>query len=190
MAVRKGQMFIIGALIFSGLLLSIVAAVQGGQLFYTGGDQAMELAERTANEFPAVLNTGLERDADVHEVKRDAHSFLKFQSRSARQRGMEMKSYAVILIPNSTGVNAVISGFGRETGFRLEVSGDSRQFYLEPGTTREAYFDGVEGGYRVEVSVEPGAWNRVFHASTARARAASRVSVSTESETWVETRVY
>lgn len=190
---RKGQVFIVGALIFASLLLSIVVVVQGGELFYSGGNAPSKFFDRSVAEFPAAANNALADNSSVYSVRRDVHSFMEFQVYTGRSRGMETRAHALVLVPNSTGVRAVVLNF-RGSGpaeASLSVEGETRSLVMDSGTSRVVHFGSVPETFDVDFGLESGeSFDHSFTASRKRMTALQSLSVSSESQTWVDTRIY
>jgi len=191
---RKGQMFLIGTLLFAGLITSIVILNQGGTTSFPGTQRSKALFDRGMNEYPAALNTVIETNSSGDQVKRRTASYLDFHAYTVRGQGLENREHTVIALPNSSGVTAVVGNFRGETmeNAWITVGGTSKDLEnLDAGETRLTGFPGASGKFRVMFNATADRTiNNSFGASLQAVHALYSLRIEGEDQVWSGTRVY
>ncbi|MFB6265932.1 MAG: hypothetical protein ABEI07_02500, partial [Candidatus Nanohaloarchaea archaeon] len=108
---RRGQLFLIGAILFAILITGIVLLNQGALFVFTGPDTPKEVFDRAVEEYPVALNTVIRSSSAPGDVKRRIATYLGFQIYAARGHAIEARQHTVVLLPNSTGLTGIVGNF-------------------------------------------------------------------------------
>lgn len=191
---RRGQMFLIGTLLFAALITGIVLINQGGSIGFTGSETPKALFDRGMDEYPRALNTVTEVDASPGEVKRRIASYLGFHSYTVRSHGVDSREHAIIAIPNSTGFTAIVGNFrGVEMGDAwMKVDGTGKSLgNVDAGETRLVGFPSTTGDVRVMFNASADRLiNNSFTASGDSITSLYTLRVEGENQIWTDTETY
>lgn len=191
---RAGQIFLIGTILFAGLIAGIVLLDQGGSTTFTGADTAKTIFDRGVDEYPRALNTVLEMDAGADAVKRRTATYLGFHAYTARSRGVDSMEHTVISLPNVSGTTAVIGNF-RGTEMEnawIKVDGTSKDLgNLSAGETVKEGFPDASGTFQVMFNATADRTiNDSFRASLDSVAALYALRIEGDDQVWTDTRVY
>lgn len=120
MARLKGQVFILGSVLFSVFLLlvftitgpSLLSAPTNTQLFFS----------QTLEESSTSFNNALEQNHSSEHIERRLYSYDRFLERASRKKGIEYSAYNLIVLP-SKGKAVFINLFPSSLDARLKTGG-------------------------------------------------------------------
>lgn len=194
MAVRKGQLFILGSLLIATLIMGIVFLQQGGGISVPESAAPQELLERSMDEFPSAVNVALAENDTPENVQRRMHSYMAFQTEILRRHATSSRTHAMISVPNATGTAVLIFNFRRTTmrDINVTIGGVSKQpADLSPGETTIVGFGTAPGSFTLDaefVAGEP--FDYAVTASRDKVAALYAAQVRGESQAWEDARTY
>lgn len=191
--IRKGQFFIIGALLIAALIAGFVLLDIGG-LDAPTTQTPKHLFDRSMNEFPVAVNTITADGEPVENMERRIISYLEYQQYLLNSHALQTQSHALISIPENGNVTFVFANFhGTDADdIALTVDGSKQTIDQVPdGQVATFSFDNLPSGFdvRLAFTVEK-TFNTTFTTSRHRRSALYRLTVEGESQTWQDTRVY
>ena len=140
----KGQTFIMGTVIFSGIMMLVL--FNAGPEFLTDPEShARDLFTQSLEETSHALNEGLQNSDNINDWKKDTYSYESKINSFAQGRGLEYGSYILIFKPDAG--EAVFINYQMESvQMELEING-------------EFYSENVEARQNFQSSFDPGAAN-------------------------------
>lgn len=134
---RKGQSFIIGAVVFS-LLAALVYLTTGPTLLGPGiGTQ--KFFSHTLSESGEAFNDALEENSSATHIRRRMESYDRFVERQALSRGIDYQSYTLVVLPDE-GEAEFYSFYTSEMWANLSIDGDWTNRSLTEGQGFEKEF--------------------------------------------------
>lgn len=194
MAVRKGQLFILGSLLIATLIMGIVFLQQGGGISVPESAAPQELLERSMDEFPVAINVALAENDTTANVQRRMQAYLGFQTEILRRHATSSRTHAAISVPNATGTRVLLFNF-RRTAMRdinVTIAGTSKQpADLPSGETTVVRFGTVPETFTLDVDFVAGEpFSYAVAASRDKVSALYAARVTGESQVWEDARTY
>lgn len=180
---RKGQVFVIGALIFSSLLIATFSAIDTSvespeSLFNTYYSQSL-------SETSTAFNNGLEESNDPDHLRRKLYSYDRFVESRASEKGVRYSSINFIVLP-SKGEAVLINYRDQPTDVKISLNGDWTNTTVDAYQWLDLSFNPGTVGVRVKVENPP--IDKSFDASTHRLMNYARME--RENEIWSNSVVY
>lgn len=189
---RKGQVFVLGTLLFTAMIAGIVLLNMPGGLGFTGVGNAKNTFESYLNEYPRVLNLAYEEGSSGH-VQKAVTSFLAFQKYNMRRHGLEMKAHSVTTVPGNGSVTVLVSNF-REVDMDavVTVNGSNKSLGpVNPGETVKESFTQVPEYFSVEANLTASRnFVHVFTSSLNRLKSVYVLRVESEGQVWRDKKIY
>lgn len=183
-AVRKGQAFIIGALIFTAL--SLLVLTTSLQDFTTADSEApRRFYERALLEVSEPMNQEIDSDYSIKTLTREIYGFNSFVERRAAQKGMEYNAVQIIVVPDSNKAR-LINYREKEKQFNLSINGDWKNKSVKSGNWLESSFTGEKATVKIIIPSE--SYSKEFDAYSPRLF--HRVEISDLNEIWVNQRIF
>lgn len=194
MAVRRGQFFLLGALVLVGMMAGIVLFEQGDGVTLPETQRTKALFDQSLQEFPAAVNRAAAGNASAEAVQRGLHPYLAFQSRVFTSHGLQNHAYALILLPADDKVEAVVANFGPSpiNHTNVTVAGTLQQ----PGTLPShrstiLTFDSVPARFTATIQFTGHrSFNATFRTTRERISAWYGLKLAGERQVWEDTAVY
>ncbi|MDY6768574.1 MAG: hypothetical protein SVW02_00490 [Candidatus Nanohaloarchaea archaeon] len=194
MAVRRGQVFVVGALLFGAMIVSLFLVATGGGLQDAGPETPRFLFKWGMDEYPRVVNLAAAENDSARHLRNRITSYLQFQRYVVERRGATMTAHSLVTVPNGTDTNAVLTnarGAAMEDT-TLSVAGTEKSIgSLPAGDTRILTFSDTPSQFRVNLSFTDG--KDFDHRETwsgQRITALYRLKIEAAQQTWVDTRTY
>ncbi len=192
---RRGQFFVIGALLIVTMLAGITLFDVGG-VFTPDTDTPKHLFDQSVNEFPAMLNTVTAEDGSVHHMERRVASYLAFQNHMFTTHGLQSAAHALVVVPAPHSDNVTLV-FANSRGDALEdvaVTVDSEtqtRAQLPDQHTSTFTFDSVPQQFDVRLAFSGAdTFNHSYTTTRHRRSALYQLRVDGESQRWQSTRIY
>lgn len=146
----KGQTFIMGTVIFSGIMMLVLFST-GPEFLTDPESHARDLFTQSLEETPHALNQGLQNSESIDDWKKDAYSYESSINSFASGRGLEYGSYILIFKPDSG--EAVFINYQLESiETEIEINGDSQSETVEALQSFQVDFEA--GSADIELNVE------------------------------------
>jgi hypothetical protein len=190
---RRGQFFVIGALLIAALITGYVVLDVGG--IQTPQTQTpRQLFDRTMTEFPAAVNHITAAGPLAEAMQRRLTSYLAFQDNRFAGKGLTAQMHAAVGVPSDDNVTVVVANFrGRNaTGVNVTVDGTTQTAgTVTDGSSARLTFTGVSSSAEGRIVLQGGeTFNQSFPVSTGRQTALLHLKIAGESQNWVDTRTY
>ncbi|MDY6765850.1 MAG: hypothetical protein SVW77_00625, partial [Candidatus Nanohaloarchaea archaeon] len=121
---RRGQMFIVGTILFAALVVGTVFLTQTGSISSSVADTPKFLFDTATDEYPRMLNLAAAENDSVRHVRSRAVSYLAFHRSVVERHGATATAHTLVTVPNSTGVSAMVANFRGQEMNDVEVSVD------------------------------------------------------------------
>ncbi|MFB6294836.1 MAG: hypothetical protein ABEI97_03685 [Candidatus Nanohaloarchaea archaeon] len=191
---RQGQIFIVGTILFASLVVGTVFLTQTGSISSTVADTPKILFDTATDEFPRMLNLAAAENDSVRHVRSRLVSYMAFHRSVVERHGAAAVSHALITVPNSTGVSAVVANFRGQEMNDVEVSVDGTTASIgtvPDGEARIRTFTGVSDQFRANLSFTAGeTFDHSISASKSRITALYRLTIDGVDQTWRGTETY
>lgn len=133
MGLKKGQVFSIGAIIFSSLLLLTVFAFQGQE--YRSGDTVKNYFSNLLEKQPEVLNQQLKQNYSAEKIERKMYSFNRFAKTASSRKGLEYSSFQLLVLPEKE--KALFINYRPNSTTLNFTAGTSTEITVQPLQNRE-----------------------------------------------------
>ncbi|MDY6776733.1 MAG: hypothetical protein SVQ76_01345 [Candidatus Nanohaloarchaea archaeon] len=191
---REGQLFILGMLLFAGMISGIVLLNLPGGLGFDRAEAAKNLFERGLDEYPVMLNTVHSSNSSPEYMQQRITPYLDFQSYTFRTHGLDSSVHAVTLVPEEDNVTLLFSNFhGREVkDLNVSVAGENRfRASVNDSRTVLESFTSLPKRFNVSVKFDAGkSFDHDFVSSTARMKSLLFLKVETENQVWQKVKIY
>lgn len=172
---RKGQVFIVSAIIFSALILLTAFSYQ--QIVFTdSGSNTQFYFSNTLDKQAEIFNHHIEDNYTVENMKKGFYSFNSFVNSQSSGKGIEYSSFQLIILPEKN-TTLIINYRDQSTEFNYHVNSWHNQT-LEP--QQSTTIQGRENPRILEV--EDYDISTEFNASTPTLL--GYMEMESESETW------
>ncbi len=174
--VRKGQTFIIGAVILASLVIMVYSSYSG---FFTqpSTDETQRFFERTLHEPGDTFDRALKENYSVKYVEEELYSWNSFVDRRAREKGMEYGAVNLFVIPER-GKTVLINYQDSAQEVNLTVNGDTLRTEVEPLQKKEKSFSSSSASINLEMRDK--GINRSFDAYNPRILTFTEISTTDE----------
>lgn len=187
-------MFLIGTILFAVLVVGTVFLTQTGSISSSIPATPQFLHETGMDEFPRAVNLAAAENDSARHVRSRLVSYMAFHRDVVDRHGASAVSHALVTVPNSTGVSAVVANFrGQDmTGVDVSVDGSTASIGTIPdGEARIRTFTGVPEQFRANLTFSTDqSFNHSIAASRNRITALYRLTVDGVDQTWQATDTY
>jgi len=174
---RKGQAFIIGAVIFS-LLLLLVFTTTGPKIV----DQPAETQPyffKTLSESSSIFNSAMEENYSIRYVRSEMQSYDSFVERRSLEKGIDYSSYDIVVFPKK-GEAVFTNKMDENLDVRLKTDDWENDSSLGTGQSLNNSFP--SGTISIDLRLAERDENHTFTASTPKLLKKS--VMDSEGETW------
>lgn len=181
MAVRKGQSFIVGAVIFTAVIALAFTTTgpslsdDGSTKFYFG---------QTLEKSASAANTALKNNKSIDSVKRSLYRYDNFLERRSKTRGITYISYSLFLLPEE-GKGVFINRYGEELQPRILIDSNWQNFTVRSSENHRFSFTEYSRSYTLNFTDKEDSYR--FYASTPKLLKKS--VMESENERWENTLV-
>lgn len=190
---RRGQFFVIGALLIASLITGYVVLDVGG-IQPPQTQTPRQLFDRATTEFPEAINHITGTDPSAEAMQRRLTSYLAFQQDRFAAHGLQTQAHALIGVPAGVNFTVAFANFRGQnaTNVQITVDGTTKTVgTVVDGSTALATFADVPDSTSIHVSFQTGqAVTQQYRASTNRRSALLYLRVQGQDQTWVDTRTY
>lgn len=127
---RKGQSFIIGAMIFS--LLVALVFISTGPMIRSTDTSTKEFFSQTLDESTRAFNDAIVENVSAHHLRRRMQSYDRFIERQALSRGIDYSTYSLVIVP-SRGEAVFFNAFPQTLKVSLLTDSDWKNRTVGPG---------------------------------------------------------
>lgn len=191
---RRGQFFLIGALIVASLLTAIVLFEESGDIVTPNIEPTRSLYDQAVQEFPRAANIGVSENASGTMVQRRVQSYLGFQSTAFDGHALDDEVYGYVGIPRRDGVDMVVINMLPRSmdDVTVTLDGTTKTIDTVPGGTVERLrFDAVADRFDVRFAFSADqAYEHTRRVSRDAAFGLYRISVSGEQQRWRTVETY
>lgn len=111
---RKGQFFMIGTILLSGIILAAIV-LQGGVDIYTGSTTtSFQVFDQSLNEFPRAVSIALQEERSSSHLEQRLPAFMDYMVRTAAGHGISSQGYLLVGLPTSHGYNVTVGNYQGE----------------------------------------------------------------------------
>ncbi len=176
--VRKGQTFIIGAVILASMIIMLYST-QIGVITTAESDEPRRFFERTLQEPSQVFEDAVKENRSVRNVKKELYSWNKFVSERARIKGLQYRAIHVFTLP-SQGKTVVVNYQDSSQDLNLTVNGVKRNTDVGPYQFLTESFSGDKAS--VKLSLDGEEFSRSFESYNPRML--TFAEISSDGEIW------
>lgn len=194
-SVRRGQFFVIGALLLVALLAGLVLFDVGG-LFAPQTEEPKQLFDRSLDEFPRMINTVTAEDASADLMERRLASYMAFQEETFAAHGLQSTAHALVGVPHPV-QDDVAFVLTNTRGDALEdvtvtVDGETqRSDQVEDGGTAQFAFNDLPSVFDVQLTFTgEHTFNETYTAHRDQYTALYHLRIDGEQQRWQTTRTY
>jgi hypothetical protein len=127
---RKGQSFIIGAMVFS--LLVTLVFISTGSTLRNADTSTRDFFSQTLDESSNAFNDALEDGKSADHLRRRMQSYDRFVERQALSRGIDYSTYSLVVVPDR-GEAAFFNAFPGTLEVSLRTEGNWKNRTVGPG---------------------------------------------------------
>lgn len=191
---RRGQLFVVGAILFGAIIIGTILLTQGGGVKPAGPEAPRFFFQWGLDEYPQAVNLAVAENRSARHIRHRTMSFLAFQEYVIERHGTTATAHTLLLVPNGTDVTAVV-GNVRGTAMddvRVTVDGTEKTITTLPdGESRRLAFTGTPDTFNASIAfTAESAFDHDISASRHRVTALYTLTVETADQTWTDTRVY
>ncbi|MEE9323206.1 MAG: hypothetical protein V3U72_01550, partial [Candidatus Aenigmarchaeota archaeon] len=135
---KKGQFFLTGSFFFILVFyIGIASYLSPPYVNPPAGESIEDLFENIKNEYPRVLNFGLNVSKPVNTLI----NFTDFAMNITKERKFELHALWLVTESVSNNLNITVGNFlGDSTTVTLNVSGDTKEIYVDNEDTNSSLF--------------------------------------------------
>lgn len=191
---RRGQLFVVGAILFGAIIIGTILLTQGGGVQAAGPEAPRFFFQWGLDEYPQAVNLAVAENSSGRHLQHRATSFLEFQRYVIERHGATATAHTLLLIPNGTDTTAVVGNVRGTAMDDVSVSVDGTEksiATLPDGESRRLVFTGLPTTFNASLAfTADDAFSHEFSASRHRVTALYTLTVAAEDQTWTDTRVY
>lgn len=184
MAVKKGQMFVLAALIFSSLLL-LVAFSYDDMVQNNEESNVKGYFELAKEEHVRAFNHALRENYSSQAVEKEIYSTERFILRRARSKGIDYSSVDVFILPEKG--NLTLINY-QESSLEPEIKIEDKWYNITVGDKQKTTISFSPEPKTVEVKIESFDIDRTFTAYNPRLL--SFLEMETGDELWRSTTLH
>lgn len=194
MAVRTGQIFLLGMLLFASIIGGALILNTGRVSGSPDTDAPHRLFDRGMEEFPNAVNYALQQGSGTDHVKLRMSSYMDFYTYTLSTHGIDGRSHFLISLPSGDDVDVLLGNFrGTEMeDVELTVNGSKkRPGVIDRGEVQAFHFSGVADTYNVTLAASADrALDQDFNASQTRVHSLHSLRLEIENGVITDTRIY
>lgn len=179
---RKGQSFIIGAMIFS--LLILLVYLNTGPELINPGSSTQNFFSQSLEESSDAFNDALEKNSSAEYVTRRMQSYDRFLERTSREKGIEYSSYSLVILPQE-GEAGFVNLFADSLDVRLKTGSGWTNRTVDP---RQSFYTTFNPGLQ-HVHLDVAGRNETYSLDAATPRLVKHSVMKSSGETWENTLV-
>ncbi|MFB6215535.1 MAG: hypothetical protein ABEJ72_00980 [Candidatus Aenigmatarchaeota archaeon] len=181
---RKGQVFIIGALLFSSLMLMVFFAT-GNVVQGQSSSLFQDYYSQSFSETATVFNQALEESSDPEYIKRELYSYDRFVEVRSNQKGIDYSSMNFFVMPQKG--KAVLINY-QDTSVEANVSFDGNPQNVSVGSGQWHEFSFTKGTVKVVLETDKPFIDTNF--DTSSPRLVNYARMARENEIWTNYRIH
>ncbi|MFB6166995.1 MAG: hypothetical protein ABEJ62_01905 [Candidatus Nanohaloarchaea archaeon] len=179
---RKGQSFVIGAIIFS--LLVVLVYLNTGPELINPGASTQGFFSQSLEESSSAFNDALEDNRSAKYTARRMQSYDRFIERTAKEKGITYSSYTLVLLPGE-GEAGFINHYPGSLEARLKTGGGWKNETVAPGQSFYTSFSPGLQHFHLEIAGR----NETYSLDAATPRIVKHSMMESSGETWENTLV-
>lgn len=177
---RKGQSFIIGAMVFS--LLVTLVFISSGPTLRNPDTGTKEFFSQTLDESSNVFNNALEENTSAGHLRRRMQSYDRFVDRQATSRGIDYSTYSLLVVPEE-GKATFFNGFQGTVDVSLRTDGNWKNQTVAPDQGFSTSFSPGKVSVKIEVKNR----DESYELDAASPRLVKHSVMKARDETWENT---
>ncbi|MDY6777381.1 MAG: hypothetical protein SVU32_01835 [Candidatus Nanohaloarchaea archaeon] len=183
---RKGQFFIIGVILLSGIILSAVSLQSGVETTSQLNVLGKTIFEQKIDGFLQTVEIATRQEPRSSHIAMQTANYMEFARQVDSGQGIDSRSYFIIGLPTDSGINISVGNYWRQdlSSISIQVDGETQQFSLPASNITTRQFSTTDRTFRVSVNVT----GREYSFTTARkVFILLRVRSSSGSTVWADT---
>lgn len=98
MEMKKGQVFVMSAIIFSSIVLLAVISTQ--ESYTTTSDRELGIFFQSISErHPEIVDSSLKKDYSIEQVRKEFYTFNRFVTRRGNSKSLNYKAFQLVILP-------------------------------------------------------------------------------------------
>lgn len=190
---RKGQFFVIGAL----LLISLIAGIIVLNVSEFTGPKTQtpkQLFDQSFHTFPNAVNAILAENRSISEIEQQMTSYLAFQQYTLQSHALQNKAHTVLSVPNGDNVTVLLTNFRHAPlqNVQITVDGTTKTASaVPPQESAVITFQQVPATFTVDVAFDAErSFDQQFTGYSGRVAALYALRVEGEDQVWQSTKTY
>jgi len=147
---RKGQYFLISAIMFIGILTALTFS--RGHYVVSNLELVPEILKNSIGEFSTALNSILYDKYSSENLEQSLRSYTNFQRFYFKKHGLNHKTYFLVGVPDGNKVNVTFGNFyGNLENLEISINSEKKYLWVNDTEIRTVVFDNVPEFFSVNL---------------------------------------